>query len=233
MKNRVRNLVTHWPSDGEWREAVLRSMLRRHIPAGAFVGRGFVVGRDESSTQIDILILRRDKPALFSEGDFAIVAPDAPGAIAEVKTKVVGEDAWYQVIHKLAKNGRLCRRVGENGPWLGTLSYEGSAAHHGVVLQALSRVYRETGIAVNCITAGSDLFVRYWTPGERELGDDGAPDPHRACWRAYDLSNLSPSYFISNLIDGIWPLDRSQTDYVWFALPEGKRSRMLAEQPCE
>lgn len=58
LKNRVRYFVedSHWPSDGEWKESVLRSMLKRSAPESVTVGRGFVVHEDGCSTQIDILI---------------------------------------------------------------------------------------------------------------------------------------------------------------------------------
>jgi hypothetical protein len=50
VKNRIRNLVTHWVTYGEWKESALRTVLRRHLPVGALVGRGFIVGREFSST---------------------------------------------------------------------------------------------------------------------------------------------------------------------------------------
>ena len=78
LKNRIRNLVAHWPTDGEWKEAALRTMLRRHLPGNALVGRGFIVGRSYSSTQLDLLVLRPDKPTLFRDGELAIVTPDVP-----------------------------------------------------------------------------------------------------------------------------------------------------------
>ncbi len=95
VKNRIRNLVSHRLTDGEWKEAALRAVLRRHLPEGSFVGRGFVVGREYSSTQIDLFVLRPEKPMLFRDGDFAIVTPDAPGAIVEVNTRLRGESEWY------------------------------------------------------------------------------------------------------------------------------------------
>ena len=32
LKDRIRNLVSHWPTDGEHKEVALRSVLRRHLP---------------------------------------------------------------------------------------------------------------------------------------------------------------------------------------------------------
>jgi hypothetical protein len=232
VKNRIRSLVTHWPTDGEWREAALRTVLRRHLPGGTLVGRGFIVGRNESSTQIDLLVLKQDKPTLFRDGDLAIVTPDVPRAIAEVKTNLEGRAAWYEAAEKLAKNGELCKRIAKNEPWLGLFTYEGGNPQVEHILDALCRVHKETGISINCVTCGYDLFVRYWPVGEHEPGDDAA-DSSRKYWRAYELNRFSPSYFISNLIDAICNVDRSETDYVWFAHEGGKRPHMLVERRTE
>jgi len=45
LKLRVRRLLTspNWQTDGEWKESVLRQVLRRHLPDTAVVGRGFVI----------------------------------------------------------------------------------------------------------------------------------------------------------------------------------------------
>src|SRR5260370_34813425 len=125
LKNRVRNLVTQWQTDGEWKEAALRTVLRRNLPGGILVGRGFIVGRERSSTQIDLLVLRQGKPTFFRDGELAIVTADVPGAIAEVKTKLEGPTAWYEGVKKLADHGKLCKRVARNEPWLGAVHYEG------------------------------------------------------------------------------------------------------------
>ena len=84
IKNRIRDLVTHWPTDGEWKEAALRTVLRRHLPVSNQVSRGFIVGRESSSTQIDVFVLKQDKPTLFRDGDLVIVTADVPAAIVEV-----------------------------------------------------------------------------------------------------------------------------------------------------
>ncbi len=36
------------------------------------------------------------------------------------------------------------------------------------VLDAVNSIYQETGIAINCVTCGYDVFVRYWPVGECE-----------------------------------------------------------------
>jgi hypothetical protein len=43
IKDRVRNLIQHWPTDGAFKESALRSVLRRHLPESVYIGTGFVV----------------------------------------------------------------------------------------------------------------------------------------------------------------------------------------------
>lgn len=233
IKNRIRNLVEHWGTDGEWKEAALRTVLRRHLPGSALVGRGFVVARERASTQIDLLILKPGAPTLFRDGDLTIVTPEVPAAIVEAKTRIEGHAQWSEALHKLAEHGRLCNQVAGNKPWLGVFAYEGDKGQADNILEAICEAREATGIPVNSVACGHELFVRYWPKGEYEPGDDPKADANRAYWRAYDLSRLAPSYFISNLVDAICNLDRDRTDYVWFAHPEGKRPRMIAEKRGE
>ena len=88
IKDRIRNLVKHWSTDGESKEVALRSLLRRHLPESVIVGRGFIVTPDTSSTQIDVLVVDANKPTLFKDGDLLIVTPDAVLGVIEVKTQL-------------------------------------------------------------------------------------------------------------------------------------------------
>jgi hypothetical protein len=84
-------------------------MLRRHLPQAHPIGSGFIVDRGTNSTQIDILVLSPERPTLFKDGDLMIVTPDAPSAVAEVKTSPTGFDKWEEVAVKLTKHGARCR----------------------------------------------------------------------------------------------------------------------------
>lgn len=235
VKNRIRSLVMHWQTDGEWKEASLRHVLRRHLPGSSVVCRGFIVGPGCSSTQIDLLVLRPEKPMLFSDGELAIVTPDVPAAIVEVKTGLAGQQDWCEAASKLALHADLCKTATRRAPWLGLFVYEGDASQAGHVLEVLRRVHRETGTAINCVTCGQDLFIRYWPPGECERGD-APPDSARRCWRAHDLQSLSLSYFVSNVVDAVCNVDRPGTYYAWFAHQGGKRPHMVQEtwvEECE
>jgi len=225
VKNRIGNLVNHRLTVGEWKEAALRTVLRRHLPEASLLGRGFIVSRESCSTQIDLLVLKLGKPKLFRDGDLVVVTPDVPAAIVEVKTCLEGPAAWQKVVRKLARHGSLCQRIAGDVPWLGIFTYEGNVDQANNILNAASEVHRATGIAINGVSCGNELFVRYWPAGHREAGDI----VEDSVWRAYRLQRLAPSYFVSNLVDAISNLDRAETDYVWFAHQEGKRPYMIAE----
>jgi hypothetical protein len=66
LKSRVRDLKdsTHWQTDGEWKESVLRTVLRRNLPDSIGVGNGFVVAGHRSSHQLDIIVYERSAPIL-------------------------------------------------------------------------------------------------------------------------------------------------------------------------
>lgn len=109
IKDRIRNLVNHWPTDGESKEVALRSVLRRHLPSSAIVGRGFIVTELQSSTQIDILIVDSNKPTLFREGDLLIVTPDAVLGVIEVKTELRSRQDMEDALIKLSRIEEICR----------------------------------------------------------------------------------------------------------------------------
>ena len=233
VKNRIRHLVRNWVADGEWKEAALRTLLRGRLPAGTLVGRGFIVDRRGSSTQIDLFVLKHGKPTLFRDGELAIVTPDVPDAIVEVKTRVEGPAAWREVVTKLAKLGQICKKVANNEPWLGVFAYEGGDDQADHITAAVCSAYKETKVAINCVTCGYDVFARSWRAGESEPGERLFEDAETGRVRVYRLERLSPAYFTSNLVDAICDLDRQETDYAWFAHPEGKAPYMIAERKLE
>ena len=234
LKDRIGQLIPHHLTQGEWKEAILRAVLRRHLPESMRIGRGFIVTREQASTQLDVLVLRPDKPTLFQDGDLFIVTPDVPGAIIEVKSAIRGSQQWQGVSEKLAGNGRICRRVSGNKTWLGIFSYQGDERQIGYALDAMYQVYNKTGVAINCVTIGSDYFIRYWSEGEQETGDSEEGSV-RARFRAYRLTGLSYSYFVGNLVDAMCNVDRRETGYTWFAYEQGKQrgGRLIAERVLE
>jgi hypothetical protein len=229
LKDRIRNLATHWPTDGEHKEAALRTVLRRHLPSSLIVGRGFIVTPDTSSTQLDLLIVDGDMPILFRDGDLMFVTPDCVRAVIEVKTSLNNTAEVRVCAVKLAEVGRLCKSCVDEVPWLGIFSYEGRLTRHTFLLDAVEYAARQTGIAVNCAAYGKDFFVRYWSENEHERGDNQT-EPTVARWRAYKLAHLASSYFVGNAVDALSDVDRRSSSYAWFPLTDGKKIHMLGER---
>jgi hypothetical protein len=220
VKNRIRDLLTHWPTDGEMKEVALRSVLRRHLPPTAVIGRGFVISKQGHSTQIDILILDSRKPTLFHEGDLFVVTPDAVLAAIEVKTSQDSTPEVVDTLRKLAEIERSCYDVTrkKGRVWTGLFVYDaqmsGAEKH---LLSALGKVYRETDGVINCISYGQNVFTRFWSSDITVGGNT-----RRAMWRSYKLPSVAPSYFIGNLVDSISRIDVADADFAWFPLLGGK-----------
>lgn len=229
VKNRLRNLVKHWQTDGEWKESALRTVLKNHLPNTSSVGRGFVISREEASTQIDLMVLKEGKPTLFKDSDLYIVTPDVPAVIVEVKTKLAGYKNWHEALLKLGEAAKICYEVSGNQPWLGLFVYQGTQNQAQHILNAVCEVYRETGIKINCVSCGNDIFMRFWPIGRSEEIEGYEDDANREYWRIYKLEDFAKSYFISNLVDSICDVDRVVTDYSWFAIRGGKGPNIIQD----
>lgn len=231
LKDRIRNLIddSHWQTDGEHKEAALRTVLRRHLPESLVVGRGFVVTPNENSTQLDLLIVDGNKPTLFKDGDLMFVTPDCVKAIIEVKTSIDNTDKLKSDITKISTIGKLCRDNCGKTPWLGLFCYEADLKGPEHLLAAVQHAYGKTGIAVNAVAYGKNRFVRFWSYEELEAGDS-QKDGLECRWRVYDLQNLASAYFIGNAVEYMTDLSKEANSSVWYPLSEGKRVHMLSEK---
>ena len=227
VKDRIRNLVRHWGTDGESKEVALRSVLRRHLPESVIVGRGFIVTPDASSTQIDRLIVDASKPTLFKDGDLLIVTPDAVRGVIEVKTELRTRGLVADALKKLSEIEDMCRAAtGKDSVWTGLFIFNGGNDMAPRLLGGLSDAHAETRRKVNCISAGKDIFVRYWDRG----ADVNSPE-RGAVWHAYSLVEMAPSYFMGNLIDSIGSVDNSTAGFAWFPMLGGKERHLTHYLP--
>ena len=227
VKDRIRNLVSHWPTDGEAKEVALRSVLRRHLPENVIVGRGFIVTPTESSTQIDVLIIDASKPTLFKDGDLLIVTPDAVRGVIEVKTEIRTQPAMAETLTKLSRIEEMCRDATHtDSVWTGLFIFNGTPDASDRLLNALCDAYAQTARPINCISCGKDLFVRYWARGRDVRSQERGP-----VWHAYNLPSVAPSYFIGNLIDSIGSVDNSTAGFAWFPMIGGKEQYVIGYMP--
>jgi len=219
-KDRMRFLIgdQHWLSDGEHKEAVLRRILRNYVAQSFEIGSGFVCCNNHTSTQIDILITRRDRPTLFRDGEIFLVTPDAVAAIIEVKTRL--QMPIQSVLEKLADNIEMVRDAGNPDAVAGLFVYEDYKNHdrHQHLLKAIQKACKgNPNRVINWVAAGSDLFVRYWHDGRVINNPNDGP-----AWNSYLLQDLSHAYFVSNVVWDICPnLDRSM-QFAWFPIEGGK-----------
>lgn len=229
LSNRVTNLIQHSHnlSSGEYREAILRKVIKRYLPKNLEIGRGFVIdlkqnisqSREEvtpdKSTQIDILIFDKSYPILFSEGDFYIITSDSVRAIIEVKSTLTFnflEDS----LEKMNKNGAIIKK-GTNGLLslrneLGVQFFNGifgfktdidiSRSEFKILMKEnCFNVDGENNYNVNCITLDSNQFIRH---------------DHRKSFRRYEMEDLSYTFFISNLLDYVTPFRINKV--AWFPI---------------
>ena len=107
--NRLKHLVSHRGSSGNYHEEILRTVLKNFLTARYSVKTGFVYkDKDNVSNQIDILIVDESSPAayVFQEGNFVVVIPEAVVAVIEVKTTLNAGD-FDDAIDNVASVKRL------------------------------------------------------------------------------------------------------------------------------
>ncbi len=213
LKNRVRFYIEdqHWLTDGEWKESVLRSMLRRHLPDSIGVGRGFVISPSKTSSQVDILLYDRNKPILFQDGDFVMVTPDATRGIIEVKTKVQKRQL-PQILDKLCGNAQLvCSSLSREPRFFGLFSYENLSGGSTSVLNELSKaVEGNSQRIIHGLSFGDSTFIRYWHLSPDRSG------PIYNKWHSYNLYMKAPAYFVHNVVDYLSPHWADQNNSIWY-----------------
>jgi hypothetical protein len=221
LTNKVRNLISHWGEDGRYKEAVLKNIIQRFLPAKYTIGTGFVIkqtdnrGEHLSSRQIDLLIYDDASPVLFKEGDFVIMTPDSVRAIIEVKANIQNQGLT-----------QIIRQANENGQFIFTgkqdkkqLFFNGVFGYEGYENQFSLETFRQnfttanetfTGendykkFKVNHVALNKDWFLKYWPLDQH---------PHSL----YNIQDLSFSFFISNLIDTLASKSVRRNNFIWYA----------------
>lgn len=223
LKNRVRTFIenSHWQTDGEWKESVLRAFLRRNLPDSIKIGRGFVITEKKISKQIDILIYDGTKPVLFQDGDLVFLTPDAVLGVIEVKTSL-NLSSFNKAIKKLTANIKIIETGYPIKRVYGLFSYENETNNIDDILRGLKNAAGGSLRRVIHITSlGKSRFIRYWNidPEGKRLVDR---------WHAYELSAKAQGYFIHNIIEKICPFSVSQHSKLWYPA-EGKEDYKIGE----
>jgi hypothetical protein len=258
LKDRVQNIIgttTHGLTSGEWKESILRTMLRRYLPSQIGVGRGFVVDSMTSSGQIDILLYDVNAPLLYQDGDLVFVTPDAVLGIIEVKSSVHGEKKFNKKIKKFTKEVEWINSVIFEEPrgfrltappppkpiFSGFFVYDFSMrAEEGMtraetILSYLNRnANGDIKKAINHLSLGSNIFIRLWKHKPESGGQIFIPAGGATYnrWHFCDYEGVAPGYFISNVVGWISPKSVSKNYQLWYPL-DGVIHKTLATQPVE
>jgi hypothetical protein len=219
LKDRVRLLIddAHWLTDGEWKESVLRSVLRRHLPANIGVGRGFIISPTSVSKQIDVLIYDASYPLLHQDADLVFVTPDAVRGIIEVKATLRRREI-VSILKRLSYNAALLPDGAESA-FVGLFGYQselGATAESYLLGKLKDGAGGRRAAAINHVSAGTSLFVRFWT--------DDPLDPQIAMnvWRTYQMDDMARGYFIFNAIEVA--VGKRVKDNLWAWFPnQGKQ----------
>lgn len=198
LRDRVRHLIgdAHWPTDGGWKESVLRSVLRRSLGSGVELGHGFFVTADRLSPQIDILAWRSDAPVLFRDGSLVILPAHAVRAVIEVKSTLTTQTFREGVTHLISACDALPAR---NQVVVGLFAYETVFRSSRPILRYLRNHASHQNRLINLVCNGPNRFVRYWNT------DPDHPKMAYEKWHSYDLPELAYGYFVSNVITHLTP----------------------------
>jgi hypothetical protein len=228
LKDRVRYLIQdgHWPTDGEWKESVLRTVFRGHLPANIGVGRGFIVSEANASPQIDVLLFDKSRPLLHRDGDLVFVTPDAVRGIVEVKSTL----RTAQLVETASRLGRAAGLVQGGGKriFLGLFAFEaelGEASAETLLRGLQQAAGGNEDAAVNHVCAGWSLFVRYWR--KRPTTDETI-----RAWYSYSMPNLAPGYFVANALETIAGASVTRNLWAWFPA-DGKEMYKSGERQLQ
>ena len=215
LQQRVRHLIhsAHWPTDGEWKESVLRSVLRRSAPQSLTVGRGFVVDHDWNSHQIDVLLYDNTLPILYKDGDLLFVTPSSCRAIVEVKTSVTRAQ-FQAAAEKLAADAAIIRRTANGLPlFVGLFAYNLMGGTEGLV-DVLKEIAAGDDLRiVDHVVLGTSHFIKYWSrpPAGGDVGYDQ--------WHLYQLPRMARGYFVHNMLAESTRGQRAHRENAWWPQP--------------
>jgi len=225
VQNRIRNLIgdAHWPSDGAWKESVLRTVLRRYPPPSFTVGTGFILTPEGPSTQVDILLCDDSAPLLFRDGDFLVCPGDCVRAAVEVKTQLPPRKL-HEALSKLDEvSALLRRRCIHPPPFLGLFSYEPITSKPTIILDTLQQVNGQSNnYVIQALSFGDSQYYEFWDFDPQS----NSRQPYDS-WVAYNLPDCAPGYFLHSLILFLFPHAAERARKMWF--PEEMNQRAVIE----
>lgn len=232
-KNRVRNLIggSHWLTDGEYKESILREIIRGRLSDTVVACKGFAClenssnnnAASQSSGQLDIVLRDSLMGTLMKTEDTVFVLPQAVKGIIEVKTKLnnsrkaSNKQGLLHAIQKLSNDIKFIRENGGRDCLAGLFIYDENTSEEFPhrLLKTLQMVCKgDNNRVINYVSYGARWFVRFWTTSEREKGVPYSADTQ--AWHLYKLDKLAQAYFINNFAVSLSPIpiwEQSQSSF--------------------
>lgn len=205
----------HHQTDGEWKESLLREVLQRHLPKNLEPVRGFVTNGEDSTSQIDVLLYDNGKPVRFRNGDVLFVTPDSVAGIVEVKSSIDSTAKLEQALMPLASNVELIRKAGNKSAFAGLFSFETKLEGYEKLRGILECLLKVSGgveeRVINLVALGDTVFVLNWDDPDSFGGENS-----RRRWYGYNLPEMAPGYFISNVVRSVAPESVERYAGAWF-----------------
>jgi len=211
LRDRVRCFIHggHWPTDGEWKETVLRSFLRKNLPQPLEVGRGFIIGKERASTQIDVLIYDSSKPVLFRDGDLVFITPDAARGIIEVKSSL-NNSTYRECVSKLTSTIEFIKFELRAYCFFGIFSFESSVDCDVALNQLQDSSRGDAKLIIRMVCLGDSDLILYWYHEPTHAGMGAAR------WHFYHTQDLAFGYFLHNCLEFASPRSTGENKELWF-----------------
>ena len=209
LKDRIRYLMDdpHWLTDGEWKESILRKILRRQLPEDIGVGHGFIITDQRCSKQIDILVYNTAYPMVFRDGDLVFLHSDAVYGMVSVKNQAdnsLVSKAIEELVYNLEvlySGFRHPRRM--NMGWDGVaafFSYESSADPKKVLSMLKEKAAGNAQRIVKLLSLGPSIAINFEQP----------------FWNVYKLDDLAPAFIVNKIVNSASPDDAARAQDRFF-----------------
>lgn len=232
IQDRIRNLVPNWLEDGMYKEAVLRSIIKNFLPKNYDIASGYVVrqtierGTHDVSPQIDIIIYDNNYPVLFHREELVVVTADSVRAIIEVKSSDKSESVTKTLKKSNAKGkfifeGKHDKKLPLfNGIFYYNLDMKTNAQLKTYLFKDKLResaLEPTNKFIVDHIAYGENKFFKFW---KGEITEETRN-------YLYETTELSFSFFISNLISYLQPETVAINNFLWFPIDKNFEERKI------
>ena len=226
IKNRVRDLIggANWPEEGRYKEAILIEAINTQLPEQVSTGTGFIVRKDEHSVdfeiskQHDIILYDNRMPVLLRYGDFIVTTPRCVMGVVEVKSNL--SPSKFREVFKKLEESLESILDNYNDKFIGIFSYDflnnnTNTQYNIEIQQNITNTLKKSRGIINHISLGEQYFIRFWEK-HQGLELDPVVISDTDFYNIYQITNLSYSYFISNILHRIC---ENLEDRYWHSFP--------------